>query len=84
MGAVGDILSHFVDANGEPISAELERRTIALPLSRLATAKHKVAVAGEPAKAEVLVAGARAGLADVMIIDIPTAERVLALISKEK
>lgn len=84
MGAVGDILSHFVDANGEPISAELERRTIALPLSRLATAKHKVAVAGEPAKAEVLVAGARAGLADVIIIDIPTAERVLALISKEK
>ena len=83
MGAVGDILSHFVDADGEPIAAELERRTIALPLSQLASAKHKVAVAGEPAKAQALVAAARAGLADLIIIDTPTAERVLAITSKE-
>lgn len=83
-GAVGEILSHFVDANGEPLSPELERRTIALPLNKLASAKHTVAVAGEPAKAPALVAAARAGLANVLIIDTPTAEQVLAITSKEK
>lgn len=83
-GAVGEILSHFVDSNGKPISADLERRTIALPLDELAKAKHKVAVAGEPSKAAALIAAARARLADILIVDTPTAQEIIEITSKEK
>lgn len=82
-GAVGDILSHFVDANGKPISTQLERRTIAYPLHMLARAHLSIAVAGDPAKAPAMIAAARANLAKVFIIDTTTAENILALITKE-
>lgn len=82
-GAVGDILCHFVDENGRPISAQLERRTIAYPLESLAHANVSIAMAGDPAKAPVMVAAARAGLAKIFIIDTKTAEDILAITSKE-
>lgn len=83
-GSVGDILSHYVDATGRPISAQLERRTIAYPLHLLAQAHLSIAVAGEPDKAPAMVAAARGKLARIFIIDTTTAEAILALTSKEK
>ncbi|OCW60155.1 hypothetical protein HMPREF3167_03670 [Trueperella sp. HMSC08B05] len=82
-GSVGDILSHYVDADGNPISAQLERRTIAYPLRNLAQAHLSVAVAGEVEKAPAMVAAARAKLAQIFIIDTYTAEAILAYTSKE-
>lgn len=83
-GSVGDILSHYVYADGNPISPQLERRTIAYPLRNLTQARLSVAVAGEAEKAPAMVAAARAKLAQVFIIDIYTAEAILTYTTKEK
>lgn len=79
-GAVGDILSHFVDAQGDPISLELEARTISVPLDVLRKSKHTVAIVDTADKAPALLAAIRAGYAATVITDSETAQALLALI----
>lgn len=80
-GAVGDILSHFVDANGRLVSRELDKRTIAVPLSALREAKHSVAVIDTADKAPALLAAIRAELVATVITDSATANALLTLVN---
>ncbi|MDO5729318.1 MAG: sugar-binding domain-containing protein [Actinomycetaceae bacterium] len=79
-GGVGDILSHFVDSDGEPISSELDARTISLGLHALKESKQTVAIVDTADKAPALLAAIRAGYASTVITDSETAQSVLALI----
>lgn len=78
MGAVTDIFSRFLDCEGNPVSQELEERTIAIPLDTVRKAKMSIAVASGTKKAVPLAVALRSGLASVAIVDEELAQVVLS------
>lgn len=76
-GAVGDLLSHFMDKNGAPISADLEDRLISLSLDGLRQLENVIGVAGGPGKTDAILAALRGKYLDVLITDEDTALRLL-------
>lgn len=75
-GAVGDLLGHFIDADGRIIEEDLNRRTVALSLEDLGAIDRTVLVAGGAFKTEVTRATLTGGYADVLITDETTAEKL--------
>ena len=76
-GAVGDVLSHFFDKNGDPISISLEDRLMSTPLEELRKLDNVIGVAGGVRKAEAILAALRGGYLDVLITDEDTAKLLL-------
>lgn len=72
-GAVGDLLSHFLDENGEPVAPNLEQRLMSTPLEVLRTLKNVIGVAGGPDKTDAILAALRGRYLDVLITDEDTA-----------
>ncbi|MGA0540568.1 sugar-binding transcriptional regulator [Neotabrizicola sp. VNH66] len=72
-GAVGDILGHFIDAQGRIVDPGIEGRTIGLTLEDLKGPARTVCIAAGPEKQAVTLAALRAGLIDVLVTDGPTA-----------
>lgn len=75
--AVGDICSHFVDAQGQIADVFLDARTVATPLAVIKKIPHKFVVAVGPEKAPVLRACLAGGFADYLYADQPTAMMLL-------
>lgn len=79
LGARGETLLQFFDAQGRPM-AELNRRVVGLLLGDLARVPLVVAgVSGPPDKSEAILAALRGRLLHVLITDVETARRVLEL-----
>lgn len=76
-GAVGDILSHFLDKNGAPVAPWLEQRLVSASLETLRSLENVICVAADPAKAEAILAALRGGYLDVLITDEDTAAALL-------
>ncbi len=76
-GACGDVLGHYITADGSPADAEMETRTVGLTLDDLRTATETIAVASGPAKAAVLAAALTSGLCSVLVTDEDAARRAL-------
>jgi lsr operon transcriptional repressor len=76
-GAVGDLLSHFIDRDGNPISVSLEERLMSTPLEDLRKLENVIGVAGGPGKVEGILSALRGGYLDVLITDEETAEALL-------
>ncbi|WP_312642782.1 sugar-binding transcriptional regulator [Hydrogenoanaerobacterium sp.] len=78
-GAVGDILGHFIDKNGDPIDCPIHNRLISTPLEALKTFPNVVGVAGGLEKTHAINAALKSGCLDVLITDEETAESLLTL-----
>lgn len=76
-GAVGDILNHFIDANGDPIPTDIEDRVVSTNLETLADMRNVVGVAGGTAKVPVISAALRHGYLNVLVTDEHTATELL-------
>jgi deoxyribonucleoside regulator len=76
-GACGDLLSHFIDAEGRPVDAQLESRTVGLSLEDVRAATCSVAVAAGQAKHAIVRATVTTGLAKVLVTDEATAQHLL-------
>lgn len=77
-GAVGDILSRFIDKEGEVIDDEIHQRVIGIPIEQLKSENKKVIfVSGGPQKYEVVRAVLLGGYADVLITDEDLASRLV-------
>ncbi len=76
-GAVGDVLSHFLDKNGHVVSHDLEGRLMSTPMDQLRTLENVIGAAGGPDKAEAILAVLRGGYLDVLITDEDTARLLL-------
>ncbi len=74
-GAVGEVLGQFLDAEGRPVAAEVNRRAVAMELDRL-RGRDVVAVAGGEGKAAAVAAVLRSGLLTGLITDAGTARRL--------
>ena len=72
-GAVGDILTHFFDKDGNPIHSDIEERLLSTPLDTLKELNHVIGVSGGPGKVEAIRAALRGGYLDVLITDEETA-----------
>ena len=77
-GAVGDIIGHFFDRDGQPVHWELEERLVALSLDQLQKIPTVIAVAGGgPAKTLAVLGALRGHHVDVLITDMQSAQMVL-------
>lgn len=76
-GAVGDILSHFINRQGELVSPDLEGRLMSLPAEQIKSLRNVIGAAGGPGKAEAILAALRGGYLDVLITDEDTAQLLL-------
>ena len=76
-GAVGDILSHFMDKNGDLVAMDQEDRLMSTRLEDLRKLENVVGVAGGPSKLDAILAALRGGYLDVLITDEETARSLL-------
>lgn len=75
--AVGDILCHFLDKDGQLIENPLEDRLISTSLSRIQSMQNVVGLAAGPQKVEAIRAVLRGGYLNVLITDEATADLLL-------
>jgi len=78
-GAVGDILSQFINENGEKIECSFDERMIAISLEELKKLKNVIGVAGGTNKAAAIHAALKGGYLNKLIIDEETAALVLQM-----
>lgn len=76
-GAVGDMLSHFIDKDGNPVPSAIEERLISTPLETLKNLKNVIGVAAGETKVEAIRAVLRGGYLNVLITDASTAKQIL-------
>lgn len=82
-GAVGDMLCHFIDKDGNVIQSSLERRLMSTPLEQLKEMSNSIGVAGGSTKSEAILAALNGNYLDVLITDETTATNVLRLKNQE-
>ena len=78
-GAVGDVLSHFLDGRGRLVSTEIEEKLISTPLSVLKELDNVIGVSAGPDKVEAIHAALLGRYVDVLITDERTATSLLAM-----
>lgn len=76
-GAVGDLLGHFLDAEGAPVDHPLNRRAVAVGLADLRRIGRLVLVSGGRRKTAITRAALRGGYAKVLVTDEEMAARLL-------
>lgn len=76
-GAVGDILMHFIDKNGQLIESDFEKRLISTSFERLKSFNNNIAVAGGEHKVIAIDAAMKTKLFNRLITDESTAEELL-------
>jgi len=76
-GAVGDILSHFIDKNGDLVENPIEDRLIGISLDTLKTFENVIGVAAGETKVEAIKAVLKGQYLNVLITDAFTAEKLL-------
>lgn len=76
-GAVGDVLNHFMDKDGNLIQTEIEDRVISTDLDKLRQLKNAVGVAGGKDKVTAIKAVLNGGYLNVLITDSDTAAELL-------
>ncbi|HET7315492.1 sugar-binding transcriptional regulator [Salinisphaera sp.] len=76
-GAVGDILCHFINAQGEVVDHPINRRVAAFDPTRLEHIPNVIVASGGPQKAIPLYASLRLAKPNIVITDHDTAAQVL-------
>ena len=75
--AVGDVLCHFLDRDGQLVRSPIEDRLISTPLERLKAMPNVIGLAAGDSKIEAIRAVLRGGYLDILITDEPTANLLL-------
>lgn len=76
-GGVAAIVGRFIDADGQPVAGELDRRMIGLTLDELRAAPVRICVAGGVAKRDAIRAALAGGYATHFVTDVDTATRLV-------
>lgn len=77
-GAVGDLLGHFLNREGEIIDLDGKLMAVSLPLADLLHIPERICLGGGPAKHEMILAMLRGGYITTLITDEATAEYLIA------
>jgi lsr operon transcriptional repressor len=76
-GAVGDVLSHFIDKDGNLIHTSVEERLLSTPLETLRQLDNVIGVAAGLQKVEAIRAALRGGYLDILITTEDTAVQLI-------
>jgi DNA-binding transcriptional regulator LsrR (DeoR family) len=76
-GAVGDILSHFLDKEGNPVDSSIEKRLMSTPLEDLRAMDNVIGAAGGAEKVEAILAVLKGKYLDALVTDQATAAALL-------
>lgn len=76
-GAVAEVCSHFLAADGSLIDDPVEERLIAVDLDELRAIPTTIAIAQGRDKLAAIAAVLRSGVVDVLLTDVDTAERLV-------
>jgi DNA-binding transcriptional regulator LsrR (DeoR family) len=77
-GAVGDILLHFFDKDGQPVKTSLDKRVMSMSLPQMRRVDRAVGVAGGQRKHDAILAALRGQWINVLITDCFTGRRLMA------
>lgn len=77
-GAAGDLLSHFIDADGQLIDTPLEDRLISTPLATLKNLQNVIGVAAGDSKVEAIRAALKGQFLDILVTDDKTAAQLVS------
>jgi lsr operon transcriptional repressor len=77
LGAVGDMLCRFIDADGQEVPLPIHDRVVGLSLAQLQTTTKLIAAAAGAEKIEAIRAALAGKLIKIFITDEPTAEALL-------
>ncbi|WEV51284.1 RNA polymerase subunit sigma-70 [Lactobacillus sp. ESL0731] len=75
--AVGEVISHFIDSNGDIVSRELDERTVGIGLKDLKSKDHSILVASGILKTPVVYAAIKAGYPNELILDQAIGQELL-------
>jgi len=75
-GAVGEVLGHFLDKNGQLVDVDLNRRTLGIRLSELRQCQ-VIAIAGGDQKVAAIQAALKSGSLTGLIVDESTARKLI-------
>ena len=76
-GAVGDVLSHFIDKDGVPVQTDVDNRLISTSLKTLRELDNVIGVAAGPAKVNAIRAALNGKYIDILITDEETALQLI-------
>ncbi|MBN7808916.1 MULTISPECIES: sugar-binding transcriptional regulator [Agrobacterium] len=82
-GAVGDVIRHYVDAEGGLLQWEGEERMIAASQEQLRNVGLSIGVAATFEKAPGIVGAVRSGMINALVTDTATAVAILAICHRE-
>lgn len=77
LGGVGDITGHILDAQGDLIDHDINRRVVGVSLDEMAAIDNVILAAGGLHKLPILAAALRRGFVDTLVIDENTADALL-------
>ncbi len=73
-GAVGDVICHFIDKDGNLVDNDIDSRLINVSLNTLKQLENVIGVAAGPQKVPAIAAALKGGYIDIIITDESTAE----------
>jgi DNA-binding transcriptional regulator LsrR (DeoR family) len=76
-GAVGDVLGHFLQADGTEVDHPISRSAIGMDLESLIKVPNRILAAAGAHKVDIIIAACRRGLVQTLITDDVTARLVL-------
>lgn len=76
-GAVGDVLNHFIDAEGEPLATSIEDRIVSTGLDKLQQMRNVIGAAGGLVKVPAMYAVLKHGYLNILVTDEQTARALL-------
>ena len=79
LGAVGDILGHCFDKDGNFVDTDLEKRLVSIPVDMLKNIPERVAVAGGEYKTQAIQGLLRSGLVTGLVTDEATARKIASM-----
>lgn len=82
-GAVAECSGRLLNADGVPVESGLDEQIIAVTIKQLQRTPKVIAVAQGQARAEAVLAVAKAGFVTTLIIDVPLAQAITDLIDEE-
>lgn len=77
MGAVGDILGQFFNADGEKLDTELHKRIVGIDINALKDKPNVIGIAAGSEKVEAIRGALRGHYIKTLITDEPTAQKLL-------
>ena len=76
-GAVGDVLCHFLDVNGNQVESPIDDRIVTTSLETLASQNNVIGVAAGENKVNAIIGALNGKVLDILITDRDTAELII-------